>query len=125
MAEDLGRKSALYRAKFYFIRGHNQWLYLPLWGISLVTTIYVLLGSQLEFLYLLFPSILWFSLAFVSLYVPLAIFVGRWDFKRGAFKTEQAVWWEDNPLVDIFKEELEEVKREIRKLGERIGDEKK
>lgn len=108
-----------YRMKFYFIRGHQQWWYIPLMLANVFIVIYALGGTVMPWIWVIFPTIYIFALISVPLYVIVCILTGRWDLKhrKGAFKTEQEIWWEDNPLVDIIRGV---VKEELNNISERI-----
>ncbi len=107
------------RMKVYFLRGHNSWFYFIFYFVNFTLIFYNLLIEKLYFI----PS--WFSfwkfaLLFFFLYPPIAITVGRFDYRKGTYKGEQQVQQAVNPLwrenferLTALEENLKEIKKEL------------
>ena len=117
-------KSVWYRGKYYFIRGHQQWWYIPLMLANILIIFYGIGGTVIPSLLVLFPTFELFVLVTAPAYLVICAITGWWDFKRGAFKTEQEVWWEDNPLTHIINDGFERMYNRIdirlRKIEEQL-----
>jgi len=105
----------------YFMRGHSGWLLYGIWFLSNTAIIFVLLGSQMEWIYQLFPSIVVFGLVFFVSYVVIAVIIGYVDIEiRGIYGAEQDTFWRAVPMfqklikaaenITEMKEDIEEVK---------------
>ncbi|MHA2119577.1 MAG: hypothetical protein ACW990_00085 [Promethearchaeota archaeon] len=96
--------------KYYFIRGHAQYL-------ALVISIFNFIVIQFELLWKkvlesngYFISIIDFTVIFGLIYFPFAIYLGRFDFKnpRGGFKVESNLVKQESPIYkDVFKNQKE------------------
>jgi len=108
------------RMRLYFFRGHNSWLYLPIWFVNILIVFYKLLLEDLYFIpeWVSFWS---FALIFTVVYFPLAIIVGRLDYYRGTYKGEAEVGLAVNPIwIKQFKE-LEGLKIELAEIKELLA----
>lgn len=111
------------RHKQYFLRGHNSWFYFAFWLVNFTVIIYKLLLEDV-----VLPEWLRFSyffVLFILIYIPLAIFVGRFDFKRGTFRGEVNLIRKVNPIwVQQFENqetiilEQKELRKELAKIKE-------
>ena len=111
--------------KMFFLRGHNSWFYFIFWLVSFTTIIYKLLLEDS-----IMPEWMHFSyffFLFIIVYVPLAIVVGRFDYKKGTFRGEVNVSLEVNPLIQKqFKNqetiilEQKQLRAELEKIKELI-----
>lgn len=101
----------------YFIRGHGGWLLYAIWFLSNMTILYVLLGSQVDWVYQLIPNIFIFGTIFVVLYVVTAVIIGYVDIeKREIFGQETDVYWRAIPSVQkLLKgaKDIEEMKESV------------
>ncbi|KKN02382.1 hypothetical protein LCGC14_1118270 [marine sediment metagenome] len=88
--------------KMYFMRGHNQWLIFPMWLGNTVIIWYQLAFNQLD----IFENIYMFALIFLSGYIPLATFAGRWEFRNesGGVPTEHKAQREMPIWKEVFRE---------------------
>ncbi|MHA1200088.1 MAG: hypothetical protein ACTSQF_12225 [Candidatus Heimdallarchaeaceae archaeon] len=108
------------RTRLYFFRGHNSWLYLPIWFVNILIVFYKLLLEDLFFLpeWVSFWS---FALIFSVIYFPLAVLIGRLDYYRGTYKGEAEVGMAVNPIwIKQFKE-LEGLKTELAEIKELLA----
>ncbi|MHA2295351.1 MAG: hypothetical protein ACXAEU_21935 [Candidatus Hodarchaeales archaeon] len=109
------------RYKQYFLRGHVGWFALTFSLIQFTVIVYELVLRNLWFIqetplnhYTIFLVI------FVVIYLPTAVVVGFYDYRRGTYKAEQELSKELSPIWrDVFKE-FRELKEENRHLNERI-----
>ncbi len=111
------------RMRLYFFRGHNSWLYLPIWFINILIVFYKLLLEDLYFLpeWVSFWN---FAIIFSVIYFPLAVLVGRFDYYRGTYKGEAEVGMAVNPIwIRQFKE-LESLKTELAEIKELLSENK-
>lgn len=106
----------------YFIRGHGGWLLYAVWFLSNITILYVLLGSQVDWVYQLIPNIFMFGTIFIASYVAIAIIIGYVDIEiRGIFGQETDVYWRAIPSVQkLLKgaKGVEEMKESIEEMKE-------
>ncbi|MCE7741872.1 MAG: hypothetical protein GOP50_05395 [Candidatus Heimdallarchaeota archaeon] len=108
------------RTRLYFFRGHNSWLYLPIWFVNILIVFYKLLLEDLYFLpeWVSFWN---FAIIFSVIYFPLAVLVGRLDYYRGTYKGEAEVGMAVNPIwIRQFKE-LEGLKTELAEIKELLA----
>lgn len=109
--------------KQYFLRGHNSWFYFAFWLVNFTIIIYKLLLEDIAL-----PEWMRFSyffIVFVFLYVPLAVLVGRFDFRRGTFRGEANLSLEVNPIIqkqfanqEKILSEQKELRAELEKIKE-------
>lgn len=109
----------------YFIRGHGGWLLYGIWFLSNMTILYVLLGSQIDWVYQLIPNIFMFGTIFIVSYVVIAIIIGYIDIEvRGIYGQETDVYWQAIPSVQkLLKgaESVEEMKESIEEVKTILG----
>jgi len=107
------------RRWFDFRQGHGLYLIFAMSFANFVLIFYRLLIEQVEILEKIFPNLLIFIIAFLIMYIPVAILIGFWH-RRTQFKVEAEQTLRQNPflarnfrmLVDIIqgtasKEEIE------------------
>lgn len=113
----------LFRLRTYFLRGHREWLLLPIFLINSVSIWYVLLLDELPILQPYFASFILFAFIFIGSYFPLAILIGYWDIKgkNTAFKMDWKVLSEESPLFCKLWDELNEIKHIILYLADDIS----
>lgn len=103
----------LYRAKAYFTRGHGVWFSF-LFNISN----FVLIFYNLLWIWLPIPTILkslpLFIMIFFSLYLPIAIALGRYDYTNGTFKVESSLISENAPCWIKLFNEIDELKKVVK-----------
>lgn len=109
------------RIRLYFFRGHNSWLYLPIWFVNIMIVVYKLLLEDLNFMpdWVSFWN---FALIFLVLYFPAAVLIGRFDFYRGTYKGEAEVGLQVNPIWRKQFQELNSLKGEINELKSMIKE---
>ncbi len=116
------------RLRVYFFRGHNSWLYFPIWFVNILIVIYKLLLEDLEFL----PDWIsfWvFALLFPIIYFPLAVIIGRFDYYKGTYKGEAKVSMYANPIwirqfneLQTLREELKDMKNLLQETTQALND---
>lgn len=101
----------------YFIRGHGGWLLYMIWFLSNIAILYVLLGSQMAWIYQLVPNIFMFGAIFVVSYIIIAIIIGYIDVEiRGIFGAEQDVYLRTVPTYQKLitsAENIVELKKSV------------
>jgi hypothetical protein len=112
------------RIRLYFFRGHNSWLYLPIWFVNILIVFYKLLLEDLYFLpeWVSFWS---FALIFSVVYFPLAVLVGRFDYYRGTYKGEVEVGLAVNPIWKKQFKEMEELRTELAEIKKLLVEKSK
>ncbi len=110
------------RLNVYFRRGHNIYFALLVSFLNFIVIQYRLLIEHIPLLKQIFPRLFIFLLTFIAVYVPITIFVGWWDTKKGVFPEEARILWSRNPMVrELFRKieriekKLEEIEKKIRK----------
>ncbi|KKN33753.1 hypothetical protein LCGC14_0800720 [marine sediment metagenome] len=95
----------LVRYRAYFISGHSQWLFFPVWLGNTLIIWYQLLFKEFD----IFQNIYIFSLLFLSFYIPIAVLAGRWNYKNksGTMKIEHSIIREYSPLWIEINEKLD------------------
>ena len=91
----MGRKDFVMRAWTYFRKGHSTYFVFVFGVINFVLIVYTFLIS----LYIEIALEI-FVILFTVIYIPTAILVGVWDFKKGAFATDMRVGGTVNPWVN-------------------------
>ena len=90
-------KERLLRWWIYFRRGHSTYLVFLLSFANFIVIQYRLLIEYVPMLSLVFTSLLSFAIAFFLIYLPLAILIGWYDYKRFAVPVESAVGAKASP----------------------------
>jgi len=98
-----------YRYRYYFLRGHNQWLILFLSFSNFIVIQYSLFVTTFIKI-----NIGLFALLFTGGYVSMATLVGYWDMNNN-FKVEQTMVETKSPLFQKILSELAEIKQEVQK----------
>lgn len=104
--------------KMYFLRGHNSWFYFVFWLVSFTTIIYKLLLEDLTL-----PDWMKFSyffIFFILVYIPIAVIIGRFDYRRGTFRGEVNLSLEVNPIIQKQFQNQELIISEQRRLSEEL-----
>jgi hypothetical protein len=88
--------------------------------ISLITIIYVLLGTQVPILYVLFPDFLFFGVVFGVGYFLVANALGRFDIKHGPLAVEQTLSFLNNPPFQSLVDTVERLEEKVDSLIEEL-----
>jgi len=84
-------RERLLRWWVYFRRGHNTYLVFFMSFANFIVIQYRLLVEYVPALSLVFTSLVSFAAAFFLVYIPLAVVIGWYDYKRFAVPVESAV----------------------------------
>jgi len=84
-------KNFILRLWTYYRRGHGTYLVFFLSFANFIVIQYRLLVEYIPVLRVLFSSLLAFAIVFFLVYVPLAIIIGWYDYKRFAVPVESAI----------------------------------
>lgn len=92
----------IFKARYYFLRGHSGWMLLFIWFTQFV----LIVGLS-------FPDIpiILIAIVFGSFYIPVCMIVGYWDIHSN-FKVEQNLIKEKSPLYAGLFQYLEEIKKQ-------------
>ncbi|MHA1590202.1 MAG: hypothetical protein ACTSVA_06335 [Candidatus Njordarchaeales archaeon] len=97
-------KRRLLRWWTYFRRGHNTYLVFLLSFANFIVIQYRLLITYIPFLTIIFSSLTVFACSFFLIYVPLAIMIGWYDFRKLAVPVDTALSARASPWVrDLAK----------------------
>ena len=107
----------------YFRRGHNIYLAFWLSFANFITIQYNLLVKNVAFLRDIFTHLTYFAIAFLLLYIPAAILIGWYDYRRFAVPVESTLRARANPwtrdlaraLICLAEGRNEEAARILRK----------
>lgn len=93
--------------KAYFVRGHSQYIMMPMTMFNFVVIQYELLVKQFGW----FTSIFEFMVIVFVTYIPVASLFGRYDYKHptGAVKVEQNLIKEISPVYKTIYKNQEEI----------------
>jgi len=94
----LGKKRIL-RWWTYFRRGHNTYLVFLISFANFIVIQYQLLIKYITVLQIVFSSILIFAALFFIVYVPLAIIIGWYDYRKFAVPVDTELISKANPWV--------------------------
>lgn len=83
----------------YFRRGHSTYLVFLLSFANFIVIQYRLLVEYVPALEVLFSNLSAFAVTFFLVYLPLAVIIGWYDYKRFAVPVETAVAARANPWV--------------------------
>jgi len=81
----------------YFRRGHNIYLAFLISFANFITIQYNLLVKNVVFLRDIFAHLTYFAIAFLLLYIPTAILIGWYDYRRFAVPVESTLRARANP----------------------------
>lgn len=90
-------KQRLLRWWTYFRRGHSTYLVFLLSFANFVVIQYRLLVQYVPALEVIFSSLLAFAIAFFLVYIPLATFIGWYDYKRFTVPVEMTIGAKASP----------------------------
>jgi len=116
-------RERLLRYWTYFRRGHNIYLVFLLSFANFITIQYNLLVKNVAFLRDIFTHLTYFAIAFLLLYIPAAILIGWYDYRRFAVPIESTLRARANPwtrdlaraLICLAEGRNEEAARILRK----------
>ena len=116
-------RERLLRYWTYFRRGHNIYLVFLLSFANFITIQYNLLVKNVVFLRDIFAHLTYFAIAFLALYIPAAILIGWYDYRRFAVPVESTLRARANPwtrdlaraLICLAEGRNEEAARILRK----------
>jgi len=91
------KKERILRWWTYFRRGHGTYLVFFLSFANFIVIQYRLLVEYVPALRILFSSLLAFAIVFFLVYVPLAIIIGWYDYRRFAVPVESAIGAKASP----------------------------
>jgi len=118
------------RLKLYFLRGHSQWFVYVFSLTNFSLLFYNFLFKNLRFIPEALKQFYIFFSLFIILYVPIAMIIGYFDFKKGTFKAEQMVMLEMSPIwkkmfieINIIRNQLDIIQKEVNDLKEVIKNE--
>ena len=80
-------KDKIFRWMIYFKRAHG-WFALCFAFMNFIIIQYRLLIEKVDFLKDIFPHLWLFAVSFVLIYTPLAVLVGRYDYKKATLRKE-------------------------------------
>lgn len=101
--------------KYYFIRGHNQYLAFVISIFNFIVIQFELVWREALQKFGIFISILDFTVIFGIIYFPSIMYLGRFDIKheKGSLKVEQNIIKKNSPLyIDLFNR-LERIEDKI------------
>jgi len=90
-------KDRILRWWTYFRRGHGTYLVFFLSFANFIVIQYRLLVEYIPAMKLMFSSLLAFAAAFFLIYVPLAILIGWYDYKKFAVPVESTIGAKASP----------------------------
>ena len=83
----------------YFRRGHGVYLALAVSFMNFITLQYRLFIEYIPFLKNIFTHILFFAVIFFVFYTIIAVFIGKWDYTRGAVIIDSTLQAKASPLA--------------------------
>ena len=92
-------KDKILRYWTYFRRGHNIYLVMFVSFMNFIVIQYRLLIEAIPTLKAIFSHMIIFLISFIVAYIPVAIMIGWWDYKRGAVPTESILNVKASPYV--------------------------
>jgi hypothetical protein len=93
----------MWKVLTWFKRGFGSWVSYLLSLVQFLIIAYLQV-QKTTILDVLFPSLVIFSIVFVSTFFPLCVVIGYWDYKKGSFPTESNVAYLNSPwCMDIAK----------------------
>ncbi|RLB81447.1 MAG: hypothetical protein DRH17_09115 [Deltaproteobacteria bacterium] len=84
-------KNFILRLWTYFRRGHSTYLVFFLSFANFIVIQYRLLIEYIPVLQLVFSSLIAFAIVFFAVYIPLAIIIGYYDYKKFAVPVDTAL----------------------------------
>ena len=119
------------RRWFDFRQGHSIYLIFILSFSNFILIFYRLLVERVDFLDEVFSSLWVFVIAFIALYIPIAVLIGAWH-RRTQLKVDAEVAIRQNPMwakmfrlmMDIqtgkaSKEEIESVRKLLKSIEDK------
>lgn len=105
----------LYKAWFYFRRGHSTYLAFWMNFLNFLVIQYQLLIKNLGW----FESFKWFIIFFVPLYFLIAFTIGFFERKKKILETEVEIIASENPVLREIIERLDRIEKSLKK-GDRL-----
>ncbi len=117
----LKEKSFWFRLFAYLRRGYAVYIAFIIGAFNFVVIQYRLLIEYVPYLKIMFPRMIYFIIFVAIVGVPITIFVGWWDYRRGTWKEESKLMWKENPaykeLIDkliLIEKKLEDIEKKIK-----------
>lgn len=90
------RRNSWFRRRWLdFRQGHGIYLAFVIMFANFVTIQYSLMIQRVPFFKTLFPEVWMFVIAFIAMYMPLAIVIGYWH-RKSQWKVEQEAMFNEN-----------------------------
>lgn len=105
--------------KFYLIRGHSQWFALALTLVNFTVIFYKLLVEDLNFVPTFLRRYWIFTTLFITLYIAVSTIVGKLDYEKGTFKSQQKVVQNTSPIWEEVFNRLERLEEKIDQLNKK------
>lgn len=101
--------------KYYFIRGHNQYLAFIISIFNFIVIQFELVWRKALESFGIYISIFDFTVIFGIIYFPIIIYLGRFDIKhrKGSLKVEQNLIKQNSPIYIELFETLERLEQKI------------
>ena len=97
-------KTRFLRFYLYFRRAHSIYFVYVIQFVNFVTITYTLLLVELLHFPNIFTYFILYVILFVLTYVPLCIFIGWLDYRKGLVPIETSLAWRVNPVTrDLLK----------------------
>ena len=113
----------IFRMFVYFRRAHGTYFTFIIQFVNFITITYTLLLVNILHFPNIFTYFIIYATLFILIYVPLCIFIGWIDMKKGMFPIESKTIWIHNPIVQEIRKDLETIKQVLYYLS--IGENEK
>jgi len=119
-------KDRIGRWRTYFFRGHGIGPGFALSYLSTMIIVYWYMMDNIPWVRSLpfFSHLVIFLIWFGAGYFLVCLLLGRWDMKRGTFKAESVLGWEENPFTKNMMERIKLIERDVEEIKKLLKEQK-
>ena len=119
-------KDRIGRWRTYFFRGHGIGPGLILSYLSTMIIVYWYMMDNIPWVRSLplFSHLIIFIVWFGAGYLIVCLLLGRWDMKRGTFKAESVLGWEENPFTRNMMERIRKIESDVEEIKKLLKEHK-
>jgi len=104
--------------RFYFVRGHGIYLAMPLSLLNCSLLVYNFLIKKMVVRPAILDNYISFVFLFLLVFVPLAYFLGLFDYHKGMYQREQEETIKLNPIYKTMYSKLDTIIEQTKEKDE-------
>jgi hypothetical protein len=119
-------KDKIGRWRTYFFRGHGIG---PGFALSYLSTMIIVYWYMMDNIpgvktLPLFSHLIIFLIWFGAAYFIVCMLLGRWDMKRGTFKAESVLGWQENPFTKDMMDRIKQIELDVEEIKKLLTERK-